>query len=399
MKWLRNLFAARPLTRPTPRSRTVPRLEALEERCVPSTMTQITNASAFPNSAAVKVVSVFPNGQAFGGSGAMVDGTHVLTAGHMVFNASDGGWASQVTVYAGMTSSNNYVAEASAKWERTFTSFINDDYVNSESHDPGDGDIGLITLSTNIGSRTGWFGMGYDDGNSFAGWDLNTLGYPGVNYSGVNQYFQFAAITGTTGGTTDGFSSFYYSQDNIHEEGGQSGSPIYAYYESGPNAGQVVIYGVMDVENPDTGYAERITATVFNDLEVSIQSDNAGSNNSGAGQQREQITNPAASSNTTVSAAAATVTAGQAVTFYASVSGSGSAVPTGTVTFYDGTTKLGTWNLQPSLFGGGAYASFRISTLGVGSHTITAVYSGDGNFKGSHVGAHDGNDCGPHVRE
>jgi len=49
--------------------------------------------------------------------------------------------------------------------------------------------------------------------------------------------------------------------------------------------------------------------------------------------------------------------------------------PTGTVTFIDGTTPLGTGTVSTS-----GIAKLSISTLAVGSHSITAVYSGDTNF-------------------
>jgi hypothetical protein len=62
---------------------------------------------------------------------------------------------------------------------------------------------------------------------------------------------------------------------------------------------------------------------------------------------------------------------GQAVTFTATVTGSS---PTGTVTFKDGGTVLGTSTLN-----GSGQAFFTTSSLSVGSHTITAVYSGDAN--------------------
>ena len=48
--------------------------------------------------------------------------------------------------------------------------------------------------------------------------------------------------------------------------------------------------------------------------------------------------------------------------------------PTGSVVFLDGTTTLGTVNLN------GGIATLGISTLASGSHSLTAVYSGDGNF-------------------
>jgi hypothetical protein len=64
------------------------------------------------------------------------------------------------------------------------------------------------------------------------------------------------------------------------------------------------------------------------------------------------------------------------VTFTAKVSAaSGSATPTGTVTFTDGSTTLGTVSLS-----GSGKATFTTSSLDVGSHTIGAAYSGDATF-------------------
>ena len=65
---------------------------------------------------------------------------------------------------------------------------------------------------------------------------------------------------------------------------------------------------------------------------------------------------------------------GQSVTFTATVTGGGA---TGTVTFNDDATTLGTGNLS------GGTATFATSSLAVGTHTITAVYGGDGSFAGS----------------
>jgi len=67
---------------------------------------------------------------------------------------------------------------------------------------------------------------------------------------------------------------------------------------------------------------------------------------------------------------------GQSVTFTATVAAvaPGSGAPTGLVTFDDGTTVLGTGTLN------GGVATFSTSSLSVATHSITAVYGGDGNF-------------------
>jgi hypothetical protein len=72
------------------------------------------------------------------------------------------------------------------------------------------------------------------------------------------------------------------------------------------------------------------------------------------------------------------VTVGQPLTLTATVSPAPSGSPLGTVSFFDGATLLGTVSVNSS----GA-ASFSTSGLSVGSHSITAVYSGNSGFAGS----------------
>ena len=64
---------------------------------------------------------------------------------------------------------------------------------------------------------------------------------------------------------------------------------------------------------------------------------------------------------------------GETVTLIATVSVTTAFVPGGTVEFFDGATPLG------SSFVGTGSAIFTVSTLTLGSHSITGVYSGDGN--------------------
>ncbi|MER5368259.1 Ig-like domain-containing protein, partial [Streptomyces sp. NPDC002722] len=52
----------------------------------------------------------------------------------------------------------------------------------------------------------------------------------------------------------------------------------------------------------------------------------------------------------------------------------GAGTPTGTVSFFDGATLLGTSSLS------GGVATFATSTLAIGTHSLTAVYNGSGNF-------------------
>jgi Bacterial Ig-like domain (group 3) len=79
---------------------------------------------------------------------------------------------------------------------------------------------------------------------------------------------------------------------------------------------------------------------------------------------------------TTIDSSANPSLFGQTVTFTADVTAAvaGSGTPLGSVNFFDGITELGTEPLS------GGVASFSTSNLTRGSHTITAVYSGDSAF-------------------
>jgi uncharacterized repeat protein (TIGR01451 family) len=69
---------------------------------------------------------------------------------------------------------------------------------------------------------------------------------------------------------------------------------------------------------------------------------------------------------------------GQLVTLTATVTGGTGGAPAGNVTFLDGATMLKTVALDQQ-----GHATFSTSSLGSGSHMITAVYGGSGTFAGS----------------
>ena len=93
---------------------------------------------------------------------------------------------------------------------------------------------------------------------------------------------------------------------------------------------------------------------------------------------QQSFTIAKAASATAVSSSANPSSAGQNVTFTATVI-STAGTPTGTVQFKDGGTNLG----SPQTLNGSGVATFLTSSLVVGLHTITADYSGDGNFLAS----------------
>jgi hypothetical protein len=92
----------------------------------------------------------------------------------------------------------------------------------------------------------------------------------------------------------------------------------------------------------------------------------------------------AVSTNVVVSSSVNPALFGQSVTFTATISaqGSGNGTPTGTVQFVTDGSAVG-GPVSVSTQNGVTTASFTIDTLGIGVHTITALYSGDGKFLSS----------------
>jgi hypothetical protein len=89
-----------------------------------------------------------------------------------------------------------------------------------------------------------------------------------------------------------------------------------------------------------------------------------------------QTVNPAATT-TTISSSSYTPAFGQSITLTANVRPTLGNTPTGTITFMDRTTTLGTVPLANNT------ASFSVSTLSAGTHYISAQYSGDADSAAS----------------
>ncbi|SNT34982.1 Ig-like domain (group 3) [Granulicella rosea] len=90
----------------------------------------------------------------------------------------------------------------------------------------------------------------------------------------------------------------------------------------------------------------------------------------------KQIVN-LATTTVSVNTSASPIGQGGAITFTATVKGNGG-TPTGTVSFYDGATLLGTGTTSID-----GIATLNTATLALGSHSITAVYGGDASDNGS----------------
>jgi hypothetical protein len=105
----------------------------------------------------------------------------------------------------------------------------------------------------------------------------------------------------------------------------------------------------------------------------------------------ERDLQPAATS-MTLASSAASASVGVSVTFTATLTtpANGAGAPTGTVSFYDGTTLLGTTQLN-----GSGVATFATAALKAGSHSIRAVYATTTDFLGSEASLNEQIAAGP----
>jgi hypothetical protein len=85
-----------------------------------------------------------------------------------------------------------------------------------------------------------------------------------------------------------------------------------------------------------------------------------------------------------LTSSASTITSGASITLTATITGASGSTgsPTGTVSFFDGTTTLGTGTLSS-----GVATLSTTSLTSAGSHSLTAVYGGDTNFTGNNSAA------------
>jgi plastocyanin len=109
---------------------------------------------------------------------------------------------------------------------------------------------------------------------------------------------------------------------------------------------------------------------------VKVTANQAGNSNylaASAVAQTVNVSKAATTVNLTVSPSSSTIATGTSITFTAALTNVGAA-PTGTVTFMDGKTQLGTGKLSSGT------ATYTTTKLTAGAHSITASYGGDSNY-------------------
>jgi V8-like Glu-specific endopeptidase len=180
-----------------------------------------------------------------GGSGAegwctgeIIDGFHVMTAGHCVHEGGGGNWADYFQVIPARD--ENYMPYSYAWWTvmRSYTGWtVSGDW----NHD-----WAVVTLDRNVGNFTGWMGR-FTAGPSHSWYfgTLNNAGYGSHRPNGVfNDPPQMFFDSDTGSYTTD--TKHWYWMDTL---GGNSGGPVWVFDGTSRYIGTVHAYG----ESPGFG--------------------------------------------------------------------------------------------------------------------------------------------------
>ena len=204
---------------------------------------RITPTTSFPWSAIVKLHITWKEYYTFA-TGVLIDKKHVLTAGHCVYSNIHGGWADTIKVVPGEDNGNEPYGHALVVKIRCY-----DDWIQNASYDH---DFAILTLDRDIGLQTGWMGL-YTTLSSSSTYTsmLNTAGYPYELDDGNNLYW-----CSDYGVSADEYNHRY----KLDTTRGQSGSPVWIYYNGRPYILSIVTYGF---DGLDINFGTRINQNKY----------------------------------------------------------------------------------------------------------------------------------------
>lgn len=214
-----------------------------ETVCGADNRVKISPATAIPWRWCCELLISYTNGAGARGTGWFIGPKTVMTAGHVVYSAGNGGWAKSIEVIPGMDGgSKPYGSQVGTSFRSVvgWTSSGNAEY-----------DYGAIILpNNNLGNTVGWFGFANLPDGQLQNLLVNNAGYPGDKPFGT-LWFNAGAITQVTA------RRLFYMIDTF---GGQSGSCIWRLSNGQRHA--VGIHGYGGCPNK----AVRIITPVYNNM-------------------------------------------------------------------------------------------------------------------------------------
>jgi glutamyl endopeptidase len=207
----------------------------------PDNRVRVQATNAWPFSAHGHMIMRFPNGQVFIGSGTLVDEHHVLTAGHCVFSAADGGFASEIIFNAGQNDSQLPFDSARAVRVLTVPQY-------EQNEDPNF-DMGMLILDRNVGAanQAGFYALrAVESSQQLNMLRVNVSGYPGDKDDGQQMWTHADVVKSVSA------ERFSYDIDTF---GGQSGSGVYTVFDG---LGETVV-GIHTTGSSSGNGATRIT--------------------------------------------------------------------------------------------------------------------------------------------
>ena len=208
-------------------------------------LSEVSDPTAYPYRAAVKLVTTWPNGQVSWCSGTLIGPHHVLTAGHCVYNDERGGWA-EIEAIPGYHDGERPYASAFSTNVTSYVGFVTDG--------SWDYDQAYIALDRNIGDHVGWLGYeAYDDAEQHVGLSLNLNAYPGSPIGdGKTMFHSFDEVVAADA---------YVIRHELDTAGGSSGGGVYRYWEGERylQANHATTWGEDDEGHSDWNEAVRLT--------------------------------------------------------------------------------------------------------------------------------------------
>jgi len=214
----------------------------------------------FPYSALVQVYSFYLDaGVYYQGTGVLVGPNDVLTAAHVIYDASLGGYCDFVLVSPGR---NEAV--------KPFGTVYGDDLSIPEewaSYEDYAYDYGIIGLNRPIGYNTGWYELGWvDDSAALIGEYMESFGYPSDLGGDI--------LVGTSGTVDAVWDQILLFQDDLDVWYGQSGSPVFETSGEGTS----LVIGVVSFHSlfPTYNGVVTLSPTIYETLNAWMETNDQG---------------------------------------------------------------------------------------------------------------------------